>query len=79
MYANNCTTDVIDVAEFKNNDEIFLEVDFAEFFNLLRMIIPFSTKPQPPLSTKFISSDREFNSASFGTSHVLGSRGLDEK
>ena len=79
MSAKNCTTDVIDVAEFKNDDKIFVKVQFVMFFNLLRIIIPFSTNPQPPPPTKFISSDREFNSASFGTSHVLGSCGLDEK
>ena len=78
MIADSFTTSVIDVAEFKNDHEKFLKVDFDAIFNLLKKFFPFSTNPQTPASTKPTPSEREFNSASFDTSHAMRSHALVE-
>ena len=67
---------VIEVADFKNNNRISLNPRFIGVFN---PFFSFLAKPKVPMlahASKLITSDREFNSASFGIGLVMSSREL---
>ena len=76
LTSENSLTYVIDAADFKYHHKNFLKDDLGWIIGLLKGFFPFSYHPQPPASTKFIQSERELNSTSFDTGHVLGFHGL---
>ena len=79
LTSENSTTYVIDVADFKYHHKNFLKDDLGWIIDLLKGFFPFSCHAQLCPCTKFTQSERELNSASFDTGHVLGFHGLAKK